>query len=206
MDGRYWAHNKPMHASTGKLRRLYRKVNKRLWFGHFSTAATYGGVESLVCLEEITSDCSNLEEIFGKKKGGDGEMEMVAAVEKWPNHNLSMLETCEVKPLHNLHCEKARTTQETESSVLRSASLSCFCSGPVLEELEIDGCPDMKTFGYGDQMTPKLKNVKLQGENRWTGNLDNTVQSFFYKQPIPPLVFVEPRPDLVSNQESPGSS
>lgn len=52
----------------------------------------------------------------------------------------------------------------------------------MLEELEIDGCPDMKTFGYGDQMTPKLKNVKLQGENRWTGNLDNTVQSFFYKQ------------------------
>ncbi|GAY56206.1 hypothetical protein CUMW_170070, partial [Citrus unshiu] len=57
-------------------------------------------------------------------------------------------------------------------------SLACFCSSGLhatveflaLEALQIIDCPGMKTFGYGDQLTPKLlKGVELEiGEYRWT--------------------------------------
>ncbi|KAH9793982.1 hypothetical protein KPL71_004732 [Citrus sinensis] len=69
-------------------------------------------------------------------------------------------------------------------------SLACFCSAGshatteflALEALLIIDCPSMKTFGYGDQLTPKLlKGVKLEGgEYRWTGNLNHTIQQYVY--------------------------
>lgn len=71
-------------------------------------------------------------------------------------------------------------------------SLACFCSSDLhatveflaLEALQIIRCPSMKTFGYGDQLTPKLlKGVELEiGEYRWTGNLNHTVQQYVYNE------------------------
>ncbi|XP_052291032.1 disease resistance protein At4g27190-like [Citrus sinensis] len=71
-------------------------------------------------------------------------------------------------------------------------SLACFCSSGLhatveflaLEALQIIDCPGMKTFGYGDQLTPKLlKGVELEiGEYRWTGNLNHTVQQYAYNE------------------------
>ncbi|KAL9457207.1 hypothetical protein AB3S75_006282 [Citrus x aurantiifolia] len=71
-------------------------------------------------------------------------------------------------------------------------SLACFCSGGshatieflALEALLIIDCPCMKTFGYGDQLTPKLrKGVELEnGEYRWTGNLNHTIQQYVYNE------------------------
>ena len=68
-------------------------------------------------------------------------------------------------------------------------SLACFCSSDLhatveflaLEALQIIRCPSMKTFGYGDQLTPKLlKGVLVNGEYRWTGNLNHTIQQYVY--------------------------
>ncbi|KAK9226327.1 hypothetical protein WN943_011374 [Citrus x changshan-huyou] len=71
-------------------------------------------------------------------------------------------------------------------------SLACFCSSGLhatveflaLEALQIIDCPGMKTFGYGDQLTPKLlKDVALEnGEYRWTGNLNHTIQQYVYNE------------------------
>ncbi|KAJ4713064.1 Disease resistance protein [Melia azedarach] len=67
-------------------------------------------------------------------------------------------------------------------------SLTCFLPGlcpiefPALERVKIVGCPKMKTFGFGDQVTPKLKKVNLEGKNRWMGNLNDTLQKFFHEQ------------------------
>ncbi|XP_031263113.1 probable disease resistance protein At4g27220 [Pistacia vera] len=69
-------------------------------------------------------------------------------------------------------------------------SLTCFSSGsytieyPTLERLEISECGKMKTFGYGEQATPKLNEVLVGywNEERWNGNLNATVQELFNEQ------------------------
>ncbi|XP_031263105.1 probable disease resistance protein At4g27220 [Pistacia vera] len=65
-------------------------------------------------------------------------------------------------------------------------NLTCFSSGsytieyPSLERLEIGECGKMKTFGYGEQVTPKLKKVLVEGwVERWKDNLNATVQEYF---------------------------
>ncbi|XP_044476181.1 probable disease resistance protein At4g27220 [Mangifera indica] len=67
-------------------------------------------------------------------------------------------------------------------------SLTCFSSRsytiefPKLERLRIYKCRKMKTFGFGEQVTPNLKKVRLGGTNRWNGNLKSTLEEFFNEQ------------------------
>ncbi|XP_031276696.1 uncharacterized protein LOC116135131 [Pistacia vera] len=64
----------------------------------------------------------------------------------------------------------------------RLDNIACFSSGlysiefPVLETFNIYGCPNMKIFSYGEQLTPKLKKVVICFEERWMGNLNSIVQ------------------------------
>ncbi|XP_031249391.1 disease resistance protein RPS5-like [Pistacia vera] len=79
--------------------------------------------------------------------------------------------------------------------ILRSLdNLTCFSSGsytiefPALERLLLYGCRKMKTFGYGEQGTPKLNKVYVRyfGEGeRWNDNLNATMQEFYREQSLP---------------------
>ncbi|XP_044477148.1 probable disease resistance protein At4g27220 [Mangifera indica] len=68
------------------------------------------------------------------------------------------------------------------------SSLTCFSSEsytiefPILDFLAILGCGQMKTFGFGGQVTPKLKEVHLNYTRRWNGNLNTTLEEFFSEQ------------------------
>ncbi|XP_044476673.1 probable disease resistance protein At4g27220 [Mangifera indica] len=67
-------------------------------------------------------------------------------------------------------------------------SLTCFSSGsytiefPKLERLKISGCGKMKTFSFGEQVTPNLKEVRLDGTRRWNGNVNTTFEEYFNEQ------------------------
>ncbi|KAI9177493.1 hypothetical protein LWI28_015930 [Acer negundo] len=70
-------------------------------------------------------------------------------------------------------------------------SLTCFCARrctiefPALELLDIKKCPKMETFGRGNQVTPNLVNrIHLDGQKRWTNNLNITLQQFFKERQI----------------------
>ncbi|XP_031276689.1 disease resistance protein At4g27190-like [Pistacia vera] len=70
-------------------------------------------------------------------------------------------------------------------------NIACFSSGsssiefPDLESVWICECPNMKIFGYGEQLTPKLNKVIIDyhdEQERWMGNLNSTVQQLFIEQ------------------------
>ncbi|XP_044476835.1 probable disease resistance protein At4g27220 [Mangifera indica] len=73
-------------------------------------------------------------------------------------------------------------------------NLTCFSSGPCtiefpkLERLEIYECGKMKTFGFGEQVTPNLKEVFFskdfpeEGTGHWNGDLNTTMEEFFNEQ------------------------
>ncbi|XP_044475727.1 disease resistance protein SUMM2-like [Mangifera indica] len=71
-------------------------------------------------------------------------------------------------------------------------NLGCFSSGsysiefPILETLDINKCLSMKIFGYGEQLTPKLKKVKLNSTYKelWMDNLNSTIQQLFKEQQV----------------------
>ncbi|KAM7477653.1 hypothetical protein LguiA_025866 [Lonicera macranthoides] len=52
---------------------------------------------------------------------------------------------------------------------------------PLLEEVFIAKCPNMKTFSYGQLITPKLEQVWIYGvdvfndQSRWKGDLNSTL-------------------------------
>ncbi|XP_031249801.1 disease resistance protein At4g27190-like [Pistacia vera] len=121
-------------------------------------------VPSIVkCLVKLKSlqiwDCSTIEEIVTNEKG-----EKEASIERIVFPSLYLLD---------LGCLD---------------SLTCFSFGsytieyPALERLEILGCGNMKTFGYGEQVTPKLNKLLLDWVERWNGNLNATVQEYFNEQ------------------------
>ncbi|XP_031274893.1 uncharacterized protein LOC116133325 [Pistacia vera] len=73
-------------------------------------------------------------------------------------------------------------------------SLTCFCYGnftfnfPALEELIVEGCPNMKTFSKGDTSAPclqKVKKYKEDTEGYWKSDLNTTIQQLYKKQSIP---------------------
>ncbi|XP_044500263.1 probable disease resistance protein At4g27220 [Mangifera indica] len=113
-------------------------------------------VKCLVKLKRlVVRRCSSIQEIIKNEKG-----EKEASIKRLLFPSLSNLE---LRYLENL---------------------SCFSSGPyaiefpTLERLKIYRCENMKTFGYGEQVTPKLKEVILDGEKRWNGNINTTLQEF----------------------------
>ncbi|XP_031263107.1 probable disease resistance protein At4g27220 [Pistacia vera] len=115
------------------------------------------------CLVKLKSlqiwGCSTIEEIVTNEKG-----EKEASIEKIVFPSLYYLD------LYNLD------------------NLTCFSFGsytieyPSLERLEIWKCGKMKTFGYGEQVTPKLNKVLPELHYRWNGNLNATVQEYFNEQ------------------------
>ena len=69
--------------------------------------------------------------------------------------------------------------------------LTSFCSGnhhfslPVLEEVIVDGCPQLKILSYGVSTTPKLRSMrtfKYSDEQLWEGNLNATIASLSTKE------------------------
>ncbi|XP_044473035.1 disease resistance protein UNI-like [Mangifera indica] len=69
------------------------------------------------------------------------------------------------------------------------SNISCFSLSsysiefPVLETLWIFDCPNMKIFGYGEQLTPKLNKVMMSSTRaRWLGNLNFTVEQLFIEE------------------------
>ncbi|XP_044500266.1 disease resistance protein UNI-like [Mangifera indica] len=113
-------------------------------------------VKCLVKLKRlVVRRCSSIQEIIKKEKG-----EKKASIKRLLFPSLSNLE---LRYLENL---------------------TCFSSGPyaiefpTLERLKIYRCENMKTFGYGEQVTPKLKEVILDGEKRRNDNINTTLQEF----------------------------
>ncbi|KAK1568013.1 hypothetical protein Q3G72_019400 [Acer saccharum] len=120
-------------------------------------------IESLVQLRTLkVQSCTTMKEVIADEEG-EGAAKKKRVV--FPN-------------LYEIHLEKLD-------------SLICFCpvmyttlEFPALEILRIDECPKMKMFGYGDQITPKLKEV-LQGtkaEKLRFGSLYLTVQQLFKEE------------------------
>ncbi|KAI9176421.1 hypothetical protein LWI28_002566 [Acer negundo] len=137
--------------SLGKLRFILMKSCTQL-----KTLFAPSIVESLVQLRTLkVQSCKTMKEVIADEEG-EG-----AAIKKrivFPN-------------LYEIHLEKLD-------------SLICFCHGmytefPALEILRIDECPKMKMFGYGDQITPKLKKVLQGTKEHWFGSLNLTVQQLF---------------------------
>ncbi|KAK1568104.1 hypothetical protein Q3G72_020641 [Acer saccharum] len=117
---------------------------------------------------------------------------------------LVQLRTLEVKLCRTLEeiisYEKAETGGSTDRITFPSLyqidlgeldSLTCFCARrctiefPALELLDIESCLKMETFGRGDQaVTPLVNMILLDGETRWMGNLNITLQQFFMEKQI----------------------
>ncbi|KAK0590333.1 hypothetical protein LWI29_025506 [Acer saccharum] len=145
--------------SLGKLRFILTKSCTQL-----KSLFTPSIIESLVQLRTLkVQSCTTMKEVITDEEGGLGAAKKKRIV--FPN-------------LYEIHLEKLD-------------SLICFCPGmyttlefPVLEILRIDECPKMKMFGYGDQITPKLKKV-LQGTKERSfgiGSLNLTVQQLFKEE------------------------
>ncbi|KAJ4710216.1 Disease resistance protein [Melia azedarach] len=109
--------------------------------------------KSLLLLETLTvRRCSRMQEIVTDEEGEEG-----ASVEKilFPNLYFISLEDLD--------------------------ALTCFCSGhypmefPALETLRIVKCPKMKTFGCGNQVTPKLNKANIEGKDQRMGNLNDAL-------------------------------
>ncbi|XP_044478052.1 probable disease resistance protein At4g27220 isoform X2 [Mangifera indica] len=72
------------------------------------------------------------------------------------------------------------------------SNIGCFSSGsysiefPILEMLVIIECPNMKIFGFGEQLTPKLNKVMIDmfDEGRWMGNLNSTIEQLFIEEQV----------------------
>ncbi|XP_052293102.1 probable disease resistance protein At4g27220 isoform X10 [Citrus sinensis] len=69
----------------------------------------------------------------------------------------------------------------------RLQSLTTFCSAnytfkfPSLCDLSVSACPKMKIFCGGVFSAPRLKEVCLNGQNCWDGDLNTTIQLSYYK-------------------------
>ncbi|XP_044473127.1 disease resistance protein UNI-like [Mangifera indica] len=122
-------------------------------------------VKNLVKLSSlIIRACSTLEEIVTTEKVSS------SLVEKIVFPSLSKLE---LLWLRNIGC---------------FSSSSYSIEFPVLETLVIIECPNMKIFGYGEQLTPKLnkvvKNLISFDKERWMGNLNSTIEQLFIEEQI----------------------
>ncbi|KAL9457203.1 hypothetical protein AB3S75_006279 [Citrus x aurantiifolia] len=135
--------------------------------GKLRNLFTTSMVKSLVRLESLeVSSCPTLQDIIMDDEGEVGLQG--ASTKKITFPSLFSIKLCDLD------------------------SLACFCSSGLhatieflaLEALQIIGCPSMKTFGYGDQLTPKLRKgvVVENGEYRWTGNLNHTIQQYVYNE------------------------
>ncbi|KAL5794454.1 hypothetical protein ACOSP7_003048 [Xanthoceras sorbifolium] len=145
-------------SSLGKLRFISMKSCTQL-----KNLFTPTIVESLVQLRTLKiQSCTAMKEVIAENDGGEG----AATTKKrivFPN-------------LYEIHLEKLD-------------NLICFCPGmyttldfPALEILRIDECPKLKMFGYGEQITPKLKKVLRGSKERWMGSLNLTVQQLFKEE------------------------
>ncbi|KAK0588471.1 hypothetical protein LWI29_001447 [Acer saccharum] len=142
--------------SLGKLRFILMKSCTQL-----NTLFVPSIVESLVQLRTLkVQSCTTKKEVIADEEG-EGAAKKKRIV--FPN-------------LYEIHLEKLE-------------SLICFCPGmyttlefPVLEILRIDECPKMKMFGYGDQITPKLKMVIQGTKEHWFGSLNLTVQQLLKEE------------------------
>ncbi|TXG55669.1 hypothetical protein EZV62_020925 [Acer yangbiense] len=140
--------------SLGKLRFILMKSCTQL-----KTLFVPSIVESLVQLGTLkVQSCTTMKEVIADEKG-EGAAKKKRIV--FPN-------------LYEIHLE-------------RLDSLICFCpyttlEFPALEILRIDECPKMKMFGYGDQITPKLKKVLQGTKEHWFGSLNLTVQQLFKEE------------------------
>ncbi|XP_044472693.1 probable disease resistance protein At4g27220 [Mangifera indica] len=146
-------------------------------------------LQSLICLEEMRIfDCDNLEEIFIMKE----EEEILP-----PRKDLTTTSAT---------LEEIVTNEEVSSSLAKKIvfpslsylglkwldNIGCFSSSsysiefPVLEAFFIFKCPNMKIFGYGEQLTPKLNEVMINmfstDKARWMGNLNSTVERLFIEE------------------------
>ncbi|XP_031276693.1 disease resistance protein SUMM2-like [Pistacia vera] len=141
---------------------------------HTTTSLSLGNLTSI----GIT-DCSKLKNLFTPS--------IVKSLV-----NLRQLEIASCSTLHEIITnEEASAVQRIVFPSLSSLlirwldNIACFSSDPysiefpVLETLRIYRCPNMKIFGYGEQLTPKLNKVLIDGygeEERWMGDLNSTVQ------------------------------
>ncbi|KAH1083179.1 hypothetical protein J1N35_022940 [Gossypium stocksii] len=117
---------------------------------------THSTAKSLVHLETMRiKNCQEIEEMVG---GGDDD------------DGISFPE------LNNLKLESL-------------PKLESFCSSlhytfgfPSIESVYVGNCPKMKTFSQGELNTPALRNVTLDLQERWEGNLNSTIQQIFREQ------------------------
>ncbi|KAH9745578.1 Disease resistance protein [Citrus sinensis] len=134
--------------------------------GQLRQLFTTSMVKSLVRLESLeVSSCPTLQEIIMDDDGGVGLQG--ASTEKITFPSLFIIQLCH---LDSLACFFSAGSHATIEFLALAALL-------------IIDCPSMKTFGYGDQLTPKLlKGVLVNGEYRWTGNLNHTIQQYVYNE------------------------
>ncbi|XP_039690162.1 uncharacterized protein [Medicago truncatula] len=67
-------------------------------------------------------------------------------------------------------------------SLIKFSSSKCFMKFPLLEEVIVRECPQMKIFSEGNTSTPILQKVKIAENNSewlWKGNLNNTIYNMF---------------------------
>ena len=71
----------------------------------------------------------------------------------------------------------------------RLSSCKSFCCHnynlkfPLLDEVNIRGCPKLKVFYPGDLTTPLLKGVEVEdSETYWQSNLNRTIQQLYNKK------------------------
>ncbi|XP_044467919.1 probable disease resistance protein At1g12290 [Mangifera indica] len=141
------------------------------------------------CLGNLTSiyidGCNNLEILFTPS--------IAKLLVKLKSLNLSFCSRIQ----EIITNEKGEKEKSSESIVFPSLeeldlfdlhSLTCFSAGlytidfPKLTLLSIFNCGKMKTFGSGEQVTPKLKEVRLDGTGCWNGNVNTTLEEYLNEQ------------------------
>ncbi|GAY56207.1 hypothetical protein CUMW_170100 [Citrus unshiu] len=135
--------------------------------GKLRNLFTTSMVKSLVRLESLeVSSCPTLQEIIMDDEGEVGLQG--ASTKKITFPSLFSIKLCD---LGSLTC-------------FSSSGLHATVEFLALEALQIIDCPGMKTFGYGNQLTPKLlKGVEFgYCKYCWTGNLNHTIQQYVYNE------------------------
>ncbi|KAH9745591.1 Disease resistance protein [Citrus sinensis] len=137
--------------------------------GKLRNLFTTSMVKSLVRLESLeVSSCPTLQEIIMDDEGEVGLQG--ASTKKITFPSLFSIKLCD---LGSLTC-------------FSSSGLHATVEFLALEALQIIDCPGMKTFGYGNQLTPKLlKGVEFgYCKYCWTGNLNHTIQQYVYNEKV----------------------
>ncbi|KAK8514615.1 hypothetical protein V6N12_057514 [Hibiscus sabdariffa] len=145
---------------------------------------THSTAKSLVQLQQMTiGNCKNIEQVI---QGGDDDDD----------------DEISFPQLKNLELYDLR-------------KLESFCSSdkytfgfPSLQFLVVEKCPKMKMFSQGHSNTPMLHKVRLNtwsDEQRWEGNLNNTIQKVFREKNLKKEVenFVKDQDSYSTSKEDP---